>query len=90
MAKAIWNELSSNVWWWILTVLSVTLLFAGLFLPPMGIIDSSVLVGVGEILGLGALKCVYEAIIRGIDTTIQHNNTSITLNNPDNKDADNA
>lgn len=68
-----------------LAFISVALIIASFFTPPEGVVDGSVLAAVGELFGFAALFAVWEAIDRGIDAKITHGNTSIELNNPDDK-----
>lgn len=43
------------IWYWVLIFLCFVLLVTSFFLPPMGIIDPSVLKGIAEILGFSCL-----------------------------------
>lgn len=64
---------------------SALMLIVSMFIPPRGIIDSSVIAAVGEIFAFAALFKAGEAIDRGIDakiTTAQ--GTKVEFNNPDN------
>lgn len=64
---------------------SALMLIVSMFIPPRGIIDSSVIAAVGEIFAFTALFKAGEAIDRGIDakiTTAQ--GTKVEFNNPDN------
>lgn len=67
----------------ILAVASIVLLFAGFVTPPLGIIDGSVIMAVGEIAGIIALLVAADAVERGIDAKIKHKDTEVELNNPD-------
>ena len=67
-------------WVKILSVITVILLFTGLFLPPLGIIDNSVLIAAGEIFGFASLFTLSKAIDRGIDAKLTHKDTSISIN----------
>ena len=69
-----------------LTFVSVALLGGSFFVPPMGLIDGSVLAAVGELFGFAALFAAWEAVDRGIDAKVTHGQTTIELNNPDKKD----
>ena len=69
---------------WIITIVAVLLVVVGFILPPTGVIDGSVLTAVGELIGLRAVCMLPDMIHRGSDVTIQHGNTSVTVNNPDN------
>ena len=80
--KKFWkNYLENNVFFWIFSSIGLILMIAGFILPPMGQIDNSVLVGVGEIDGIIALGAVLKAIDKGVDASFQHNNTSVTITN---------
>lgn len=85
--KKFWkNYLETNVFFWVFSIIGVIMMIAGFILPPMGQIDNSVLVGVGEIDGIIALGTVIKALDRGVDVTAQHNNTSISITNKDEDD----
>ena len=80
------NYIESNGFFWFFSIIGVIMMIAGFILPPMGKIDNSVLVGVGEIDGIIALGAVIKAIDRGVDVTAQHNNTSISITNKEEDD----
>ena len=65
----------------ILAAVSIILIVAGFIVPPMGVIDGSVLTAVGLLLAFGALFAVIDAIEKGVDAKMTHNNTSIEINN---------
>lgn len=71
--------LRENVWFAIFSIVAITLLVASFLVPPMGIIDDSVLKGVAEIFGFAALGTVMRAIEKGIDAKIKHGNTEVTI-----------
>lgn len=48
----VWEE---NTWLKILTITSIVLLLWGFYVPPQGEIHGSVIMGVGELAGFGAL-----------------------------------
>ena len=75
----------------VLSFISIALIVASWFVPPMGIIDGSVLAGTGEIFAFAALGTVIKAIDKGIDATITKGDTSITIGDrkrdvPDNEE----
>lgn len=76
----------ASIWLRICTIASITLLVASFIVPPLGVIDSSVLAAVGELFGFGSLWLVYMGLEKGIDTKIKHNNTEITLENKEEED----
>lgn len=71
----------ADVWFHIFASTSLFLIVTSFFLPPTGIIDSSVFMGVGELFAFGALWEAHIAIRKGMDAKIQHNNTTIEINN---------
>ena len=64
--------------------LSIGLIVGSWFVPPMAVVDGSVLAAVGEIFGFAALGTVINAIDKGHKATITKGNTSLTVG----KDAD--
>lgn len=73
-----------NHWaFWTCLITSIGLIIGSFFVPPMGVIDGSVIASVGELFAFATLATVIEAIKKGSDVTVQHNQTSITVNNPD-------
>ncbi len=51
-----------NVIFWITLSVSIILFITGFFVPPMGVIDGSVITAVGELLGFGALGMIPDII----------------------------
>lgn len=68
---------------WVCLIFSIALIIGSFFVPPMGVIDGTVLAGVGELFGFATLATVIEAIKKGSDVSVTHNNTTISVNNPD-------
>lgn len=77
-----WKE---NVMLKILTFAAIILLFTGLYLPPIGIIDNSVIIGVGELCGFGALWQVTKAIDKGYDTQLKIKQLEVNIHNDENE-----
>ena len=73
------NYLASNVFFWFFSIIGVILIVAAFLLPPLSVIDNSVLIAVGELDGMIALGAVIKAIDKGASATLTHNNTSITI-----------
>lgn len=78
--RYIWHH---DIWLRILTFTSIALIVGAFFVPPMAIIDSSILAAVGELAGFGAIWQVSKAIDKGVDTSVKHKDTEITVTNPD-------
>ena len=87
--KNITKILLADIWFHIFAITSLALIIISFFIPPMGIIDSSVFVAVGEIFGFASLWEVHIAVKKGIDAKVHHNNTTIEINNPDKLDNEN-
>lgn len=78
--------MKSSVLFAITTLFAIVLFVGGFFIPPMGIIDGSVLKAAGILLGFGSVAQVPELARHGTDVTIQHGQTSLSVNNPDKED----
>ena len=86
MKKFYKNYLQSNLFFWLFSIAGLLLIIASFLLPPMGIVDNSILAAVGELDGLIALGAVIKAIDKGSSASFQHNNTSVTITNKDEDD----
>lgn len=62
---------------------SVGLMIGGFFVPPMGVIDGSVLTAVGELLLFPTLLYAYRALELGYKVKFQKGETSIEVKNED-------
>lgn len=63
--------------------LSIGLIVASWFVPPMAVVDGSVLAAVGEIFGFAALGTVINAIDKGHKATITKGDTTLTVGKED-------
>lgn len=78
--KNFWKSyLLHNLWFHVLTFIAIALIVASWFVPPMAVIDGSVLAATGEIFAFAALGTVIKAIDRGQRATISHGTTSMTI-----------
>ena len=68
-----------NVWFWVLMLTAIGLIIASWFVPPMAVIDSSVLAAVGELAGFGALGALVKAMDMGVDARVRHRDTEVTV-----------
>lgn len=80
------NYLQSNVFFWFFSIIGVILIITAFILPPLSVIDNSVLIAVGELNGFAALGAVIKAIDRGSSASIKHNNTELTINSNEEKE----
>ena len=78
---------TSNIWFKILTIAAIALIVASWFVPPMAVIDGSVLAAVGELAGFGALWVVVKALDKGTPATMTHGSTTISVNKKDEDEA---
>ena len=62
---------------------SVGLIIAGFFVPPMGVIDGSVLTAIGELLLFPTLLYAYRAIELGLSVKFQKGDTSVEISQHD-------
>lgn len=73
--KKIIENLKSDGLTFVLALTSIVLLVIGLFSPPVGVIDGSVLIAVGELTAiLGILRIGDSGVI-----TIKHKDTSVQI-----------
>ena len=82
------NYLQSNLFFWLFSIIGVILIIVAFILPPLSVIDNSVLIAVGEIDGMIALGAVIKAIDKGESATFTHNNTSITITNDEKEEGE--
>lgn len=83
MGKILKERLMSSLSFWVCLLTSLVLIALGFVVPPMGIIDGSVLTSVGELFGFATLAVVADAIREGYDAKITHGNTTVEVNNDD-------
>lgn len=81
--------MKSMVIFTVTTFVAIGLFIAGFFVPPMGIIDGSVLKASGILLGFASVAQVPMLARRGTDVTIQHGQTKLSVNNPDKETVNN-
>lgn len=77
--EAVVNCMLHNGWFIFFSLVAIGLIIGSFFVPPMGVIDGSVLAAVGEIFAFAALGTVVKAIDKGVDAQVQHNNTTLTI-----------
>lgn len=85
MAEAIKKATVGNPVFWVSFALCAGLIVAGFLVPPMGVVDGSVLTAVGELFAFPTLWTVWHAIDRGIDARLTRGNTTLDIGNFDNK-----
>lgn len=68
-------------------VVAIGLIVASFFIPPAGVIDGSVLAGVGELFAFAALGEVGAAIEKGKTAKISKGNTTLAIGDNNDDDA---
>ena len=67
-------------------VVALGLIITSFFIPPLAVVDGSVLAAVGEIFAFAALGEVAAAIERGHSASISHGNTTIEIKKDEDDD----
>ena len=75
--------MKSNVIFVVITIFAIGLFVGGFLVPPMGVIDGSVLKAGGLLLGFASVAQVPELAKNGTDLKLQHGQTSLSVKNPD-------
>lgn len=75
--KECWRE---DLWLKILTITSILLIVGSFIVPPLGIIDGSVLAAVGELTGIGALWEFTKAMKRNVNAKVRIKEIELELN----------
>lgn len=78
---AIKNSAKHSPAFWVCLLISLALLLTGFFLPPIGVIDNSVLTAGGILFGFGCLGVVDNTIARGGSGKLTKGDTTIELEN---------
>lgn len=85
MRKILKETWESNIWMRILTISSILLIIASFFVPPLGVIDGSILAAVGELEGLGVLWIVFHAIEKGIGASFKKGDVEVDIKEKEDK-----
>lgn len=88
MKKFYNNFLRDNLYFWFFGGISVLLIVLSFFIPPLSVVDGSVLAAAGELFAFAALGAVIHAIDTGKTATIQHGSTSLTVKEIDEEETE--
>ena len=69
----------TNIWMRILSISSILLIIASFFVPPLGVIDGSVLAAVGELEGLGVLWIILRAVEKGTGASFKKGDVEVEI-----------
>ena len=75
----------SNIWMRILTISSIILIIASFFIPPLGIVDGSILAAVGELEVFGVLWIVFHAIEKGTAASFKKGDVEVEIKEKEDK-----
>ena len=70
-----------NIPFWIFSFVALGLIIASFCVPPLGLIDPTVLAAVGEVFAFAALWAVLRAIDKGGVAKIRHHETELEIKN---------
>lgn len=79
MKKFYNNFLRDNLYFWFFGGISVLLIVLSFFIPPLAIVDSSVLAATGELFAFAALGAVVHSIDKGKTASVSHGQTTLTI-----------
>ena len=79
------NYLENNKFFIFFSIAALLLIVAGFIVPPTGVVDSSVLIAVGELNGTLAIGAVIKAIDNGRSASIKYNGTELDINGDEDK-----
>ena len=77
--------LSDNLPLWICTAVALLLLIGSFLVPPMGVIDGSILAGVAEVFAFAALWAFIIAFKYGKKATFRRNDVEISVDGEETK-----
>ena len=69
----------TNIWLRILSISSLLLIIASFFVPPLGVLDGSVLAAVGELEALGVLWIVLRAVEKGTGASFKKGDVEVDI-----------
>jgi hypothetical protein len=88
--KEVYGRLN-KVAFYICLFTSIFLIVTAFFLPPVAVIEASVLAATGELFAFAALGTVITAIDKGVDAKVKHGDTELhIINDEENNNNDTA
>ena len=85
MRKILKETWESNIWMRILSISSLLLIIASFFVPPLGIVDGSILAAVGELEVFGVLWIVMHAIEKGTAASFKKGDVEVDIKEKEEK-----
>ena len=78
----------TNIWMRILSISSILLIIASFFVPPLGVIDGSILAAVGELEALGVLWIVLRAVEKGTAASFKKGDVEVDILEKEDKESE--
>ena len=85
MRKILKETWLTNIWMRILSISSILLIIASFFVPPLGVIDGSILAAVGELEALGVLWIVLRAVEKGTAASFKKGDVEVDIKEKESK-----
>ena len=85
MRKILKETWESNIWMRILSISSIILIIASFFVPPLGIVDGSILAAVGELEAFGVLWILMYAIEKGTAASFKKGDVEVDIKEKEDK-----
>lgn len=63
----------------VLALISAAMLIGGFVMPPMGVVDGSVLKAAAVLFGFAALAVLMHAVDKGVGAKLEHGDTKLTI-----------
>lgn len=63
----------------VLALIAAAMLIGGFVMPPMGIVDGSVLKSAAVLFGFAALAVLLHAVDKGVGAKLEHGDTTLTI-----------
>ena len=81
--KTYFSEVNKASFWTCL-IISIALIVGAFFVPPMSVIDGSVIAATGELFGFAALGTVITGIEKGKNFSVSKGDTTLSVNDNNN------
>lgn len=63
----------------VLALIAAAMLIGGFVMPPMGVVDGSVLKSAAVLFGFAALAVLLHAVDKGVGAKLEHGDTTLTI-----------
>jgi len=88
MFKVLKDAVYHNYGFWICLIVSIFLFIGSALVPPYFVIDSSIFVAVGELMGFTALGALYKALDNNKKATFKRGDLEVTVGDDKEEEAE--